>query len=162
VDPSAAAPPLLVDRVWAGKAEAQALAAGQVPDRLKQRLAAHVGYVMNSKVKSNDLELRDGRLSGSLRLENGERCAALGFVEARDGKVRRFELIIKGRTDGRAGEGSGFISLGVEVPAGQKTAAALAFLLADPDDELAKVQPGSGKDLGGGAEPTPAASAGAR
>jgi hypothetical protein len=143
---------LLVDRVWAGKAEADAVAAGKLLEKTGQRLAVHVGYVMNSKVKSIDLTIRDQRLSGSLLLENGERCSALGFVEARDGKVRRFDLIVKGRTDGRAGEGSGFPALGVILPRGKKTAAAVAFMLADPNDELARVQPGSGKDLGGGAE----------
>jgi hypothetical protein len=147
---------LLVDRIWAGKAEAEALAAGQVPDKFKQRLAIHVGFVMSSKVKSADLALRDQRLSGSFLLENGERCAALGFVAVRDGKIDRFELIVKGMTDGTAGQGSGFPSIaGGVVPAGEKTAAAVAFMLADPNDELAKVQPGSGKDLGGGQEQEP-------
>jgi hypothetical protein len=146
---------LLVDRVWAGKAEAETLAAGDVPDKLKQRLAVHIGYVMNSKVKAVDLTLRKERLSGSFLLANGERCDALGFVAARDGKVHRFELIVKGRSDGRAGAGSGFPSLGGWVPEGEKATAAVAFMLADPHDELAKVQPGSGKDLGGGADKAP-------
>jgi hypothetical protein len=144
---------LLVDRVWAGKAEAEALAAGQFPDKMKQRLAVHVGFVMSSKVKSVDLTLREQRLSGSFLLENGERCGTLGFVAARDGKVGRFELIVKGMTDGTAGRGSGFPAIGAGLlPEGKKTAAAVAFMLADPNDELARVQPGSGKDLGGGQE----------
>jgi hypothetical protein len=144
---------LLVDRIWAGKAEADALAADTVPEKLKQRFAAHVGYVMNSKVKAVDLTLHGDSLTGWFRLENGDRCAARGLVIARDGKIRRFDLIVKGRTDGKAGEGSGFLALGGIVPEGKKTAVAVAFLLADPNAELAKVQPGSGKDLGGGAEP---------
>jgi hypothetical protein len=139
-----------VDRIWAGKAEADALAAGKVPHKLKQWIAAHVGPAMSSKVKSLDLTLRDQCLSGSFLLDNGERCAARGFVAAKDGKVCRFELIVKGRTTGKA-DGSGFPSLGALLPDGEKTAAAVAFLLADPTDELAKVQPGS-KDLGGGEE----------
>src|SRR5262249_39079734 len=110
---------------------------------MKQRIAMHMAYVMNSKGKSTDLVVREQRLSGSFLLENGERCAARGFVAAKDGKVRRFELIVKGTTDGKAGEGSGFLSLGVGVPDGKKTTAAVAFQLADPNDELAKVQPGS-------------------
>jgi hypothetical protein len=141
---------LLVDRLWASKAEAEALAAGQLPEKLKQRLAAHVGPVMSSKVKTIDLSLRDQRLSGSFLLENGERCRALGFVAIRDGKVCRFELIVKGMTTGKT-DGSGFPSLGALLPDGEKTTAAVAFMLADPRDELAKVQPGS-KDLGGGEE----------
>ena len=87
---------LLVDRVWAGKDEAGALAAGKLAEKTKQRLAVHVGFVMNSKVKSVDLTLRKRRLSGSFLLANGERCPALGRVGAKDGKVSRFELIVKG------------------------------------------------------------------
>ncbi len=148
---------LLVDRVWAGKAEADALAAGDVPEKMKQRIAVHVGSVMSSKVKSIDVTLRKQCLSGSFLLENGERCEALGFVAARDGKVCRFELIVKGMTTGKA-DGSGFPSIGGLLPEGKKAAAAVAFMLADPNDELAKVQPGS-KDLGGGAEKEPSPTA---
>jgi hypothetical protein len=143
---------LLVDRVWAGKAEADALAARQFPEKLKQRLAVHVGFVMDSKVKSIDLTLREQRLIGSFLLANGERCTALGLVAAKDGKVRSFELIVKGKTDGKAGEGSGFPAIGGVVPQGKKVSVAVAFMCADPSDELAKVQPGSGKDLGGAGE----------
>ena len=145
---------LLVDRIWAGKEEADALVSGNVPDKMKQRLAVHVGFVMSSKVKSLDLTLRDQRLSGSFLLENGERCAALGLVAAQDGKVRRFDLIVKGTTTGKP-DNSGFPSLGGLLPEGKQATAAVAFMLADPNDELAKVQPGSGKDLGGGQEQGP-------
>jgi hypothetical protein len=154
---------LLVDRVWAGKAEVDALAAGKFPEKLKQRLAPHVAYAMSSKVKSIDLTLRGQRLCGSFLLENGERCAAAGFVAAKEGKVSRFELIVKGLTDGTAGRGSGFASIGAGiVPEGKMIASAVAFMLADPNDELAKVQPGSGKDLGGGEEKEPLAIKGTR
>jgi hypothetical protein len=149
---------VLADRIWASKAEADTLAAGAIPEKLKQRVAIHVGFVMSSKVKSVDLTLREGRLEGSFLLDNGEGCAALGFVAATDGKLRRFELIVKGMTDGTAGQGSGFPSIGGGLlPPGKNTAAAVAFLLADPRDELARVQPGSGKDLGGGADKEPRA-----
>jgi hypothetical protein len=141
---------LLVDRIWAATAEADALAKGNLPDKMKQRLAAYVGPVMGSKAKSMDLTLRGERLSGTFLLENGERCQALGFVAAKDGKVSRFELIVKGMTIGKK-DGSGFPTLGALLPEGEKTAAAIAFMRADPADELAKVQPGS-KDLGGGQE----------
>jgi hypothetical protein len=147
---------LVVDRVWTSKAEAEALAAGTFPEKLKQRFAVHVAFTMNSKVKTMDLTLREQRLSGSFLLENGERCDALGFIATKDGKICRFELIVKGMTDGKAGKGSGFPSAGGGlVPEGKKVTAAVAFMLADPKDELAKVQPGSGKDLGGGEEKGP-------
>jgi hypothetical protein len=141
---------LLVDRLWAGKAEAEALVARRVPELLKRRLAVHVGFVMNSKVKAVDLTLREQRLSGSFLLDNGERCAALGFVAVADGKVRRFDLIVKGRTTGKT-DNSGFPSLGGLLPDGERATVAVAFMRADPNDELARVQPGS-RDIGGGSE----------
>ncbi len=67
-----------------------------------------------------------------------------------DGQVGRLELPVQGLTTGQA-DGPGFASLGGLLAEGAKTAAALAFLRADPKDERARVQPGS-KDLGGGAE----------
>lgn len=147
---------LLVDRVWAAKAEADELAAGNFPEKLKQRIAVHVAYAMSSKTKSTNLSLSGQRIAGTLVLENGERCDALGFIDVEHGKVTRFELIVKGMTDGTADQGSGFPSIGGGfVPEGRKIAAAVAFMLADPSDELSKVQPGSGKDLGGGKEEEP-------
>jgi hypothetical protein len=143
---------LLVDRLWASKGEADALAAGKLSDRLKQRLAAHVADVFMSKVASVDVQLRDQRLSGSVLLANGEHCAALGRVVAKDGKIQQLDLLIKGMIVGTGREeNGGFPSIGL-LPVGQKRPAVLAFQLADPRDELAKVLPGSGKDLGGGAE----------
>jgi len=141
---------LVVDRIWASKAEAEALAAGDFAEKMKQRLAMHVAFVMSSKVKSVELALRGQVLSGSFVLENGERCTAMGEVAVKDGKVRSFDVIVKGMTTGKA-DGSGFPSLGALLPEGKKAPAAVAFMLADPQDELAKVQPGS-KDLGGGEE----------
>jgi hypothetical protein len=143
---------LLVDRIWAGKEETSALCSAEFPDRLQKRIAAHVGYVMSSKVKSMDVTLRDECLSGLISLENGERCEALGFISAKDGTVSRFELIVKGAIAGAPADGSGFPRLATLLPEGKKTTAAIAFMLADPGDELSRVQPGSGHDLGGGQE----------
>jgi hypothetical protein len=141
---------LLVDRIWAAKAEAETLTKGNFPEKLKQRIAAFVGPIMSSMVKSMDLTRREGRLTGSFLLENGERCATLGFVAVKDARVCRLDLIVTGRSTGKA-DHSGFPSLGALLPEGEKTTAAVAFLLADPNDELAKVEPGS-KCLGGGEE----------
>jgi hypothetical protein len=141
-----------VDRVWAGKAEAAALARDSVPDKLKQRLAVHVAYVMGSAVKSFDLSLRAQRLGGSILLANGERCGLLGFVEAEDGKLRRFELIIKGRNVGDAhkdGMAAGPLTV---LSKDTKVEIGLAFMLVDPTDELARVRPLASRDLRGGEE----------
>jgi hypothetical protein len=139
-----------VDRIWASKEEAVALIRGEFPQKLKQRLRPHIDIVMASKVKSGDLTRQDQQVSGSFLLENGERCDLLGFVEAREGKVGRFELLVKGMGTGANYEFSGQSSLGM-IPPGKKGPVVLAFMLADANDELAKVQPSS-RDLGGGEE----------
>jgi hypothetical protein len=140
-----------VDRVWAGKAEATALARGEVPDKFKQRLAVHVAYVMGSKAKSFDLRLRAQRLSGSVLLANGERCGLLGFVEARNGKLSRFELIVKGRNVGDV-HNDGMASGPLTVKPKGKIVVALAFIRVDPKDELARVRPLASRDCRGGEE----------
>jgi hypothetical protein len=140
-----------VDRIWAGKAEAAALARGEVPDQLKQRLAVHVAYVMGSKVKSFDLSLREQRLSGSVLLASGERCGLLGFVQAQDGKLRRFELIIKGRNVGDV-HNDGMAAGPLTVKPQGKIEVGLAFMRVDPKDELARVRPLASRDCGGGEE----------
>jgi hypothetical protein len=140
-----------VDRIWAGKAEAAALARGAVPDKFKQRLAVHVAYGMGSKVKSFDLRLRDGRLSGSVLLANGERCALLGSVEARAGKLSRFELIIKGRNVSDV-HNDGMAAGPLTVKPKGKIDVGLAFMRVDPKGELARVRPLASRDCGGGEE----------
>jgi hypothetical protein len=140
-----------VDRVWAGKAEAAALARGEVPDKFKQRLAAHVAYVMGSKVKSFDLRFRARQFSGSVVLASGERCGLLGFVEAKDGKLLRFELIIKGRNVSDA-HNDGMAAGPLTVKPKGKIDVGLAFMRVDPKDELARVRPLASRDCGGGEE----------
>ena len=136
-----------VDRVWGGKDEAAALARGDFPEMTKKRLARQVSYFMGSPVKSVDLTLRDQRLSGSFLLENGERCDLRGFVAAKDGKLNRFELIVKGMACGKYGDSLGAGAL-TAVPPKKKVPVGLAFMLADPKDELSKVMPLAARDLG--------------
>jgi hypothetical protein len=140
-----------VDRVWAGKVEAAALARGEVPDKLKQRLTVHVAYVMGSAVKSFDVRLREQRLSGSVLLASGEQCGLLGFVEAQDGKLSRFELIIKGRNVGDV-HNDGMAAGPLTVKPKGRIEVALAFMRVDPKDELARVRPLASRDCGGGEE----------
>jgi hypothetical protein len=141
-----------VDRIWAGKAEASALAGGEFPDKLKERLAIHVGYVMGSPVQSFDLRLREQRLTGSALLKNGERCDLLGFVEAKDGKVGRFELMVKGVNVGGARQDGMAVGPLMVIPKDTKVEVGLAFMLVDPKDELARVRPLASRDLRGGEE----------
>jgi hypothetical protein len=136
-----------VDRVWARKDEADALAAGTFPEKLKQRLALHVAYGMGakSKVKAVDLTLRAGRLTGSFMLQDGERADVLGFIESKDGKVRRFEVIVKGI--GAGGCPCGGLGPLHVLPKGKKAPVAIAFMLADPQTNLGRVPPHSARDL---------------
>jgi hypothetical protein len=141
-----------VDRVWAGKAEAAALVSGEFPEKLKQRLAMHVAFAMDSAVQSFDLQRRGRRLSGSILLKNGQGCGVLGFVEAKHGKLSRFELIVKGmNVSGEHRTGMAVGALMVK-PKDKKVEVGLAFMLADPSDELARVRPLASRDCGGGEE----------
>ena len=136
-----------VDHIWARKAEADALADGQFAEKLKQRLALHVAYGMNepSKVKKIDLTYREGRVSGSFQFAGGERADVLGFVEARDGKISRFDVIVKGIGTGRHHCG-GVGPLHV-LPEGKTAPVAIGFMLADPESALGRVPPHSARDL---------------
>jgi hypothetical protein len=136
-----------VDRVWARKDEADALLAGKFPEKLKQRLARHVAYGMgdHSNVKAIDLRYQDGRLIGSFLMANGERAEALGFVESKDGKISRFDVIVKGLgTGGHVCGGLGPLHL---VAKGKKVPVAIGFMLADPTTGLGRVPPHSARDL---------------
>src|SRR4029077_11606823 len=116
---------------------------GMLPESLRQRLLPHLTYVLaggkGGKVSRFELNLRDGLLTGSFRTEAGDQSQLLGFVEARDGKVTRFDLLVKGM--GTWVEDCGF-SAGLRmVPKGQTVPVALLFSLADPQDDLARVPP---------------------
>jgi hypothetical protein len=106
---------------------------------------------MGSAVKSFDMSLRDRRLSGLVVLANSERCGLLGFVEAQDGKLSRFEVIIKG-TNASDVHNDGMAAGPLTVKPKGKIEVALAFMRVDPKDELAKVRPLASRDCGGGEE----------
>jgi len=98
------------DHLWLRKDEANALIQGKLPESAKQRLC-RFHLVDNTRgeppswrpeeVKSLELTLKDGRLIGKVHLEtkSGDRgfeSDLLGFVEVKDGKVTRFDLVAKG------------------------------------------------------------------
>jgi hypothetical protein len=132
------------DRLWVRKDEAEALAAGGLPESLKNRmLRHHVQYVMGKEARSLDLSVKDGRIAGEIPV--GIRKAdALGFVESKDGKVTKFELLVKGW--GRRVEDHGFSACLSVVPKDAPAPAALFFELADPADGLAAILPHRVKD----------------
>jgi hypothetical protein len=132
-----------VDRLWIRPDETRALAQGTLPDSLRQRILPHLTYVLaggkGGKVKTFELVLSNGILSGSFQTEAGDRSQLLGFVEASDGKVTRFDLLIKG--PGTWVEDCGF-SAGLRmIPKEQRVPVALFFSLADPQDDLARIPP---------------------
>jgi hypothetical protein len=136
-----------VDHIWARKAEADALADGHFAEKLKQRLALHVAYGMNapSKVKKIDLTYRDGRVTGSFQLADGARADVLGFVEARDGKISRFDVIVK--ATGRGRHRCGGVGPLHVLPEGKTAPVAIGFMLVDPESYMGRVPPHSARDL---------------
>ena len=128
------------DRLWVRKDEAQALASGTFPESLKSRMVRHhLQYVMSKEAKSLDLSFAGGRLEGTVPLGEDRRAECLGFVEAKDGVVTRFELLVKGW--GRRVEDHGFSACLSVVPKETGAPTALYFELADPRDGLAGVLP---------------------
>jgi hypothetical protein len=128
-----------VDRLWVRKDEAQALAKGDFPDSLRKRMAPHLKFVVPGKLKTNGIQLTDGRLSGFLLSEEGDRSDALGFLETEAGKVTRFDLVIKG-LGMRCGDHGFEAGLSV-MPKGEKVQVAVSFMLADPSKELSRTLP---------------------
>lgn len=128
------------DRLWVRRDEAEALAAGAFPASLKARMMRnHIQYVMSKDAKSLDVTIQGGRIEGAVPLVDAARADCLGFVESKDGKVTRFELLVKGM--GRRVEDHGFSACLSVIPKGAPVPAALFFELADPKDGLAGVLP---------------------
>ena len=128
-----------VDRLWVRKDEAEALAAGQFPDSLKNRmLRYHAGGIFD--VEDFEVALDGDHLSGSFRSANaGEQGVVKGVVEKADGRVTRFDLLLKGPAARQRSHG--FLA-GLEViPEGKRVPVALLFTLADPKDDLSLLPP---------------------
>src|SRR5439155_3716361 len=107
-----------------------ALAKGDLPDSLKQRIArCHLinttgGHLTSGAmwkpehVKRLDMRLADGRLTGAVDLEGWVKgptrndhsrysVRLLGFVEVKDGKLTRFDVVALGPACRVAGSGPG-------------------------------------------------------
>ena len=128
------------DNFWIRPDEHEALVKGEVPDSLLVRLA-RFHLVDNTRgeppmweaneIAKKAVELKDGKLSGSLHLKtaSGERefkVDLLGYVEVKEGKITRFDLVAKGLFRGEGaftrGAPKGDFPLGI------------AFRLADGSD----------------------------
>jgi hypothetical protein len=140
------------DVLWVLKDEHEALARGEFPDRLKKRMA-RFHLIDNTRgepamwtaeeVKHLEISLKEGKLTGEVRLEadsknRGHDANLLGFVEAKDGKVTRFDLVSRGPAWGYSG------TTEVGAPKGRFTLA-VAFRLASGADEADKAMPQGAK-----------------
>jgi hypothetical protein len=139
------------DHLWVRKDEAEALGKGVLPRSLQLRIA-RFHLVDNTRgepplwrpdeVKELKLELRDGRVAGSIRLqtrsaERGYTADLLGVVEVKDGKVSRFDLLARGQF-----WGEGTFTRGA--PQG-KFPLAVAFTLSDGKAAADRVPPQAGR-----------------
>jgi hypothetical protein len=135
------------DHLWIWKEEHQALVQGIIPESLKRRIArCHLddstvggfpGWNLR-ELKRVEITLTEGRLSGSVLLETPDRkrgydAEVFGFVEANEGKVTRFDVVVKGQFWGDTPETRG-------APNG-KHPLAIAFSLASGMEETDKIPP---------------------
>jgi hypothetical protein len=140
------------DHLWIRKDEAQALARGELPESIKYRLARY-HLIDNTRgepplwrrdeIKKLELTLKDGRLQGTVHLETnsgqrGYHAQLLGVIEARDGKVVRFDVVVKGQFWGH-GTYTRFAA-----PEG-KFPLAIAFTLSDGKAAIDRVPPGGAR-----------------
>jgi hypothetical protein len=118
------------DNLWIRSDEVAELARGQLPDSLQKRIArCHLinttgGHLTagamwkQEHVKRLDMRLAGGRLTGEVDLEGGVKGPArndhsrysvrlLGFIEIKDGKLTRFDVVAVGPACRVAGSGPG-------------------------------------------------------
>jgi len=103
-----------IDRLWVLKKEAEALAADKFPDSLKRRIARwHLidnnwfGQNSDKSVKKFEVTLTKGRLKGSVQV-NGMKLDLLGFIEVKEGKITRFDVVAKGTRQYPPGSKGGY------------------------------------------------------
>lgn len=140
------------DTLWLRRDEHEALARGEVPASVKTRMARYTlldftrgepAFWAPEDVRSFDLALKDGVLAGTAHVENkagtcGFKADLRGVVEAKDGKVVRFDLVARGAAWGHSG------TTAVGAPKGKFTLA-IAYRLAPGTDEADKVTPQGAK-----------------
>ncbi len=140
------------DNLWVRKDEAEALARGEFPESLAVRIAAY-HLIDNTRgeppmweadgVKRRSLKREGNAWRGAFRLGSEARGAELdllGFVEAREGKVVRFDLVAKGHF----WEEKAF---SVVAPPKEKYPVAVAFRLASMREEADRLPPQGARDL---------------
>lgn len=97
------------DHLWLSNEEISALAEGRFPESLEERMApllndntrGEPGRWRADEIKVFDVALKEGRVTGRAHFENasgdrGYKAEILGIVEADEGVLRRFDLVVKG------------------------------------------------------------------
>jgi hypothetical protein len=135
------------EHLWIRKDEAQALAKGELPESVKKRIVRYhlvdntrgtpTGWAEN-EIKTMEIKLGEGRIAGSVHLETkdgarGYRADLFGVVEAKDGKVIRFDMVARGQFWGEGPYTPG-------APKG-KFPLAISFTLGKKDDPLYNLVP---------------------
>ena len=125
----------------------QALIKGELPESLKRRIVRYhlvdntrgtpTGWTEND-IKKMEMKLSEGRFTGSVHLETkdgsrGYQADLLGFVQAKDGKVTRFDIVAHGQ----------FWGQGTYTPGAPKGRfpLAISFTLGEADDPLYNLVP---------------------
>jgi hypothetical protein len=98
------------DHLWLRKDEVADLARGKLPESVKTRIVRY-HLIDNTRgepplwspdeVKRLEMTLKDGRLTGSVELttksgKRGYRAKLFGRVKVEDGKLTRFDVVVKG------------------------------------------------------------------
>ena len=135
------------EHLWLRKDEVQALVKGELPESLKKRIARYhlvdntrgtpTGWT-DKEIKKLEMNLSEARLTGSVHLETedgsrGYQADLLGFVQAKDGKVTRFDIVARGQFWGHGTYTPG-------APRG-RFPLAISFTLGAKDDPLYKLVP---------------------
>ncbi len=135
------------EHLWVRHDEVQALVKGELPESLKKRIVRYhlvdntrgtpTGWTDND-IKKLEMQLSEGCLKGSVHLETkdgsrGYQAAVLGFLEAKDGKMTRFDIVANGQ----------FWGHGTYTPGAPKGRfpLAISFTLADVNDPLYNLVP---------------------
>lgn len=140
------------DVLWLRREEHAALAKGEVPASLRSRMARFTlmdftrgepAFWAPEEVRVMELAAKDGVLSGKVHVESrdgkrGFQADLRGVLEAKDGKVTRFDLVARGSAWGAGGVTQ------TAAPKGRFTLA-VAYRLASGSDEADKVMPQGAK-----------------
>jgi hypothetical protein len=135
------------EHLWIRQDEVQSLVKGELPETVKKRIVRYhlvddtrgtpTGWTEDD-IKKLEITLADGRLKGVVHLEakkgdRGYQADLLGYIQAKDGKVTRFDIVAKGQFWGEGAHTP-------NAPKG-KFPLAVAFSLADPKDNLYPLVP---------------------